>query len=196
VEYDQWAHEITHHTFIHENVKDVMSGFRYDATDGMLASMVAASAPSTRGQRVATPEVRRKQIHRLIRIPTWPRSPTGTRSGCRTCTRTTSSATRQLPADDVQESELKVQVHPALEKALDVLFILHADHEQNCSTSAMRSIGSSEADPTVRRRGDRRPLRPLHGGANEAVLRMLQEIGSRQGRRLVKDVKESGGDVR
>jgi citrate synthase len=95
-------------------------------------------------------------------------------------------------------SELKYKVHPALERALDVLFILHADHEQNCSTSAMRSIGSSEADPFSAAAGAIGALYgPLHGGANEAVLRMLQEIGSKDKvAAFVKDVKGSGGDVR
>ena len=95
-------------------------------------------------------------------------------------------------------SELKNKVNSALEKALDVLFILHADHEQNCSTSAMRSIGSSEADPYCAAAGAIGALYgPLHGGANEAVLRMLTEIGSKDKvAAFVKDVKESGGDVR
>jgi len=95
-------------------------------------------------------------------------------------------------------SELKYKVPPALEKALDVLFILHADHEQNCSTSAMRGIGSSEADPYCAAAGAIGALYgPLHGGANEAVLRMLQEIGAKDKvAAFVKDVKESGGDVR
>ncbi len=95
-------------------------------------------------------------------------------------------------------SELRYKVNPVLEKALEVLFILHADHEQNCSTSVMRSIGSSEADPYVSAAGAIAALYgPLHGGANEAVLRMLKEIGSKDRvSGFIKDVKESGGEVR
>jgi citrate synthase len=95
-------------------------------------------------------------------------------------------------------SELRYKLHPTLEKALEVLFILHADHEQNCSTSAMRSIGSAEADPYCSAAGAIGALYgPLHGGANEAVLRMLEGIGSKDKvPAFVKEVKESGGDVR
>src|SRR5204863_2649841 len=95
-------------------------------------------------------------------------------------------------------TELKYKVNPSLERALDVLFILHADHEQNCSTSAMRGVGSSEADPYSSTAAAIGALwGPLHGGANEAVLRMLKEIGSKDRiPEFIKEVKTSGGDVR
>src|SRR6185503_2483012 len=95
-------------------------------------------------------------------------SRTGTRSACRTSTLTTSCPTRATSSMMFKITELKYKPNPVLERALDILFILHGDHEQNCSTNAMRSIGSSQVDP----------FSALAGGANEAVLRMLKEIGS------------------
>jgi citrate synthase len=201
-QYDEWVHEITHHTFIHENVKDVVIGFRYDAHPmGMLASTVAAlSTFYPEAKNVRDPEVRRKQIHRLIaKIPTL----------AAFAYRHSMGLPYVYPDNELsycgnflqmmyKTSELRYKLNPVLEKALDVLFILHADHEQNCSTSAMRGIGSSEADPYCAAAGAIGALYgPLHGGANEMVLRMLAEIGSKDRiPAFIKEVKTSGGEVR
>jgi citrate synthase len=201
-QYDEWVDNITHHTFIHENVKDLMTGFRYDAHPmGMLASTIAAlSTFYPEAKSVRDPEVRKKQIYRLIaKIPTLAAFAYRHSMGM---PYVYPDNELSYPANFLQmmfkTSELKYKVHPALEKALDVLFILHADHEQNCSTSAMRGIGSSESDPYCAAAGAIGALYgPLHGGANEAVLRMLKEIGSKDKvAPFIKDVKESGGDVR
>ena len=201
-EYDAWAHDILHHTFVHENVKEVMSGFRYDAHPmGMLASMVAAlSTFYPESKKVRDAQMRSKQNHRLIaKIPTL----------AAFAYRHSKGLPYVYPDNELsycgnflqmmfKMSELKYEVHPTLEKALDVLFILHADHEQNCSASAMRGIGSSEADPYVAAAGAIGALYgPLHGGANEKVLRMLREIGSKDKvPAYMKDVKESKGKRR
>jgi citrate synthase len=201
-QYDEWVHEITHHTFIHENVKDVVIGFRYDAHPmGMLASTVAAlSTFYPEAKNVRDPEVRRKQIHRLIaKIPTL----------AAFAYRHSMGLPYVYPDNELsycgnflqmmyKTSELRYKLNPVLEKALDVLFILHADHEQNCSASAMRGIGSSEADPYCAAAGAIGALYgPLHGGANEMVLRMLAEIGSKDRiPAFIKEVKTSGGEVR
>jgi citrate synthase len=201
-QFDDWVDNITHHTFIHENVKDLMAGFRYDAHPmGMLASTIAAlSTFYPEAKHVRDLEVRRKQIHRLIaKIPTL----------AAFAYRHSMGMPYVYPDNELsycgnylqmmfKTSELKYKVNPVLEKALDVLFILHADHEQNCSTSAMRGIGSSEADPYCAAAGAIGALYgPLHGGANEMVLRMLKEIGSKDHvPGFIKDVKTSGGEVR
>jgi len=182
-EREQWIYEITHHTFLHENVKKLVEGFRYDAHPmGMLVSTLAAlSTFYPEAKEVRDPEVRRKQIFRLIA-----KTPTLAAFAYR--------HSRGLPFihpdNDLsyagnflnmlfRMSEPRYVPNPALEKALDVLFILHADHEQNCSANAMRSVGSSLADPYCSAAAAAAALYgPLHGGANEAVLRMLNEIGS------------------
>jgi len=201
-EYEAWAEDITHHTFVHENVKELMAGFRYDAHPmGMLASTVAAlSTFYPEAKSVHDAEVRRKQIHRLIaKIPTL----------AAFAYRHSMGLPYVYPDNELgycgnflqmmyRTTELRYKVHPTLEKALDLLFILHADHEQNCSTSAMRGIGSSEADPYCAAAGAIGALYgPLHGGANEQVLRMLGEIGSKDKvSAFIKEVKQSGGEVR
>jgi len=201
-QYDTWLQKITTHTFVHENVKELMAGFRYDAHPmGMLASMTAAlSTFYPTSKQVRDADERARHIVRLIaKIPTL----------AAFAYRHSMGLPYVYPDNELsyaanflqmmfKTSELKYKVHPALERALDVLFILHADHEQNCSTSAMRGIGSSEADPYCAAAGAIGALYgPLHGGANEAVLRMLQEIGSKDKvASFVKDVKGSGGDVR
>jgi citrate synthase len=201
-EYDTWAHDILHHTFVHENVKEVMSGFRYDAHPmGMLASMVAAlSTFYPESKKVRDPQVRSKQIHRLIaKIPTLAAFAYRHSKGLPyVYPDNESSYCGNFLQMMFKMSELKYEVHPTLEKALDILFILHADHEQNCSASAMRGIGSSEADPYVAAAGAIGALYgPLHGGANEKVLRMLREIGSRDKvPAYMKDVKASKGSRR
>jgi citrate synthase len=146
---DEWIHEITIHTFVHENVKDFMEGFRYDANPmGMLvASVGALSTFYPDANQIHDEAVRDMQIIRLL-------------------------------AKMYKMTELKYEPDPRLERALDVLFILHADHEQNASTSAVRSVGSTQVDPYTAVAGGVAALYgPLHGGANEAALRMLQRIG-------------------
>jgi citrate synthase len=182
----QWTLEITHHTILHENVKHLMETFRYDAHPmGMLMSTVAAfSAFYPEASSVLDPEVRIHQIHRLIaKVPTI----------AAFSYRHSRGLPYIYPDNDLsypgnflsmmfKMTEVKYHPKPALERALDVLFILHADHEQNCGTNAMRSIGSSQVDPYSAMAGAAAALYgPLHGGANEAVLRMLGQIGGTAG---------------
>jgi citrate synthase len=179
---DQWKDDITHHTFIHENVKKFMDGFRYDAHPmGTFVSTVAALSTFYPGAKmIHDPESRGYQTRRLIA-----KAPTIAAFAYRHM--------RGLPyvyPDNelsyagnflnmmFKTTETKYQPDPVLEKALDVLFILHADHEQNCSANAMRSVGSSGVDPFQAMAAAAAALYgPLHGGANEAVLKMLREIG-------------------
>ncbi len=181
-ELDGWVDEITHHTFVHENVKRLMEAFRYDAHPmGMLVSSVAAlSTFYPEAARVDDPENRLLQAKRLIaKVPTlaaW-------------AYRHSRGFPYVYPDNDLgftgnflsmmfRIAEPRYVPDPVLERALEVLFILHADHEQNCSANAMRSIGSSRVDPYSALAGAAAALYgPLHGGANEAVLRMLAEIG-------------------
>jgi citrate synthase len=181
-ELDRWTDEITHHTFVHENVKGLMEAFRYDAHPmGMFISAVAAlSTFYPEAAQVDDPENRLLQGKRLIaKVPTlaaW-------------TYRHSRGLPYVYPDNDLgfagnflsmmfRMAEPRYAADPVLERALEVLFILHADHEQNCSANAMRSIGSSKVDPYSALAGAAAALYgPLHGGANEAVLRMLAEIG-------------------
>jgi citrate synthase len=178
---DEWVHEITIHTFVHENVKDFMQGFRYDANPmGMLvASVGALSTFYPDANRIHDEEVRAIQITRLLaKMPTL----------AAFAFRHNMGQPYVYPDNDLRYAgnflammykmtELKYQPDPRLEKALDVLFILHADHEQNASTSAVRSIGSTQVDPYTAVAGGVAALYgPLHGGANEQALRMLRRI--------------------
>ncbi|MCM2256629.1 MAG: citrate synthase [Vicinamibacteria bacterium] len=199
-QYDVWADEITHHTMVHENVKDLMAGFRYDAHPmGMLVSTIGAlSTFYPEAKHVHDPVIRQKQVFRLIaKIPTL----------AAFAYRHSQGLPYVYPenhlsyAGNFLHMMFKIgdyKVNPILERAMDVLFTLHADHEQNCSTSAMRAIGSSAVDPYSAAAGAVGALYgPLHGGANEAVLRMLAEIGSKDKiPAFLKEVKESGGDVK
>jgi citrate synthase len=201
-QHDAWAFEITHHTMVHENVKDLMMGFRYDAHPmGMLASTVAAlSTFYPEAKQIHDPLVRRKQVHRLIaKIPTLAAFAYRHSQGLPYVYPDNSlSYAGNFLSMMFKTTELRYEVNPALERAMDVLFILHADHEQNCSTSAMRGVGSSHADPYVSAAAAIGALYgPLHGGANEQVLRMLADIGSKDKvPAFVKEVKESGGEVK
>src|SRR5687767_9372740 len=178
-----WTREITLHTMLHENIKKLMEGFQYDAHPmGVFLSTVGAfSTFYPDAKNIFDEKSRKKQIHRLIaKVPTI----------AAYAYRHSIGRPYIYPDNDLsftgnflnmlfRMTELKYQVSPVLERALEVLFILHADHEQNCSTTAMRVIGSSHADPYSAMAGAAAALYgPLHGGANEAVLRMLQEIGS------------------
>ncbi|HNA99664.1 MAG TPA: citrate/2-methylcitrate synthase, partial [Marmoricola sp.] len=182
-EYEQWVHEITFHTYVHENVRDFMQGFRYDAHPmGMLmASVGALSTFYPESNNIADPDNRHIQIIRMIaKMPTlgaW-------------AFRHAQGKPVIYPDNDLnysanflsmlfKMSEQKYQPDERLVKALDTLFILHADHEQNCSTNAVRSVGSSQVDPySAVAAGIGALYGPLHGGANEAVLRMLRRIGT------------------
>jgi citrate synthase len=178
-----WTHQITMHTMVHENIKKFMEGFTYDAHPmGVFISTVGAlSTFYPDSKQIFDEGSRQRQIHRLIaKVPTI----------AAYAYRHSIGRPYVYPDNDLsftgnflnmlfKMTEIKYSPNPALERALDVLFILHADHEQNCSTSAMRSIGSSQVDPYSALAGAAAALYgPLHGGANEAVLRMLKEIGS------------------
>ncbi len=180
---EEWVHEITIHTFVHENVKDFMQGFRYDANPmGMLvASVGALSTFYPDANRIHDEESRRIQIIRLLaKMPTL----------AAFAFRHNMGQPYVYPDNDLRYAgnflgmmykmtELKYEPDPRLARALDVLFILHADHEQNASTSAVRSVGSTQVDPySAVAAGVAALYGPLHGGANEAALRMLQRIGA------------------
>ena len=177
-----WVEEITLHTFLHENIKTLMEAFRYDAHPmGMFISTVAAlSTFYPEAPDIFNLESRMYQIKRLIaKVPTIAAfSYRHSRGLPYVYPDNDLSFTGNFLSMMFKMSEARYKVPPALERALDVLFILHADHEQNCSTSTMRSIGSSHPDPYSALAGAAAALYgPLHGGANEAVLRMLSEIG-------------------
>jgi len=179
----EWTRNITYHTFINENIKKVIDGFHYNAHPmGMFeATLGALSTFYPDAKYIFNVELRWKQIYRLIaKVPTIAAFAFRHRIGMQ----------YSYPDNDLsyegnflnmmfKTTELKYQPDPVLEKALTVLYILHADHEQNCSTNAMRSIGSAHTDPFSSLAGAAAALYgPLHGGANEMVLRMLNEIGS------------------
>jgi citrate synthase len=180
---DQWTYDVTHHTFLHENVrKRFMEGFHHDAHPmGMFVSGLAAlSTYYPDAKDIDDPTIRQKQILRLIA-----KSPTLAAY----CHRFSVGQPTVYPDNslDYASNFLNMmwrigddyEVNPKLARALDVLLILHADHEQNCGTTTMRVIGSSQADPYVAAAGAASALYgPLHGGANEAVVKMLQDIGN------------------
>jgi len=181
---ESWVHNITHHTMLHENTKKFMEGFHYDAHPmGMLVSTVGAlSTLYPDAKNIHDAEGRKLQIYRLIgKMPTIAAYAYRHRSGLPYVYPDNElSYTGNFLSMMYKMTELKYKPNPVLERALDILFILHADHEQNCSANAMRSIGSSHPDPFVATAGAAAALYgPLHGGANEEVLRMLNEIGSK-----------------
>jgi citrate synthase len=176
-----WTHDITHHTFVHENIKTLMQAFRYDAHPmGMFISTVAAlSTFYPEAKQVNDADNRLAQIKRLIaKVPTIAAYTFRHNRGLRYVYPDNDlSYTGNFLNMMFKMTETKYKPNPALEHALDVLFILHADHEQNCSTNAMRAIGSSCADPYSAMAGAAAALYgPLHGGANEEVLKMLSRI--------------------
>ncbi|HVZ21254.1 MAG TPA: citrate synthase [Vicinamibacterales bacterium] len=195
----EWTRQITLHTMLHENIKKLMEGFQYDAHPmGVFLSTVGAfSTFYPDAKKIFDAQSRQKQVLRLIaKVP----------SIAAYAYRHSIGRPYVYPDNDLsftgnflnmlfRMTELKYQVNPVLERALDILFILHADHEQNCSTSAMRGIGSSHVDPYSAMAGAAAALYgPLHGGANEAVLRMLTEIGSVQNvPSFIKRVKSGEG---
>ena len=182
---EEWTYHITNHTFVHENIKEFMHGFRYDAHPmGMLlASVGALSTFYPEAHAIKDQRLRYIQVCRLIaKMPTL----------AAFSYRHSRGMPYVYPDNDLsyagnflsmiyKMTELRYEPNPQLEHALDVLFILHADHEQNCSTSAVRSVGSSQVDPySAVAAGVAALYGPLHGGANEAVLRMLRRIERRE----------------
>jgi citrate synthase len=180
---DRWTYDITHHTFVHEDLKQFFEGFRYDAHPmGMLLAGVGAlSTFYPDAKQIDDPEERYMAAVRLIaKVPTL----------AAFSYRHNMGLPYVYPDNDLnfaenflsmmfKKTEMKHVPKESLSKALDVLFILHADHEQNCSTSAVRGVGSSDVDPySAVAAGVAALYGPLHGGANEAVLRMLREVGS------------------
>jgi citrate synthase len=183
-QHDAWVHEITFHTFVHENLKSLMQGFRYDAHPmGMLLSSVGAlSTFYPEARAITDEEIRHDQVVRLIaKMPTlgaW--SFRHAQGKPYVYPDNDLSYTENFLSMLFKMSEQKYDPDPRLSKALEVLFILHADHEQNCSTNAVRSVGSSDVDPySAVSAGIAALYGPLHGGANEAVLRMLKRIGTK-----------------
>jgi citrate synthase len=199
-QYDVWQHEITHHTFIHENVrKRFLEGFHYDAHPmGMLVSAVAAlSTFYLDAKDIFDIESRNKQIIRLIaKMPTLAAAAHRFSVGMPFVYPDNSlTFTSNFLSMMWKTAEPRFDANPALARALDVLFILHADHEQNCSTTAMRVVGSSHADPYSATAAAAAALYgPRHGGANEAVIRMLTDIGSLENvEPFIASVKEGSG---
>ncbi len=200
-QYDEFANSVTTHTFVHENIKSFIEGFRYDAHPmGMLVATVAAlSTFYPEAKLVGDRATRRAQMIRLIaKMPTI----------AAFSYRHSLGMPYVYPVNDLsfagnflamvkRIAEVRYTPNKTLERALDTLFILHADHEQNCSTSAMRQVGSSRVDPYSAVAAATAALYgPLHGGANEAVLRMLKEIGSKDRiPEFIKKVKTGEGKL-
>jgi citrate synthase len=200
-ELKSWIHDITYHTLLHETTKKFMEGFRDNSHPmAMLVSTVAAlSTVYPDARHIQDPENRLLQIKRLIgKVPTI----------AAMSYRHISGLPYIYPDNDLTYTENfmnmlwkmvepKYVANPVLARALDILFILHADHEQNCSTNAMRAVGSSHADPYLATASAAAALSgPLHGGANEEVLRMLDEIGSKDNiPAYIKKIKEGKGKL-
>ncbi len=179
----QWMYDVTYHTFINENLKSLLDAFRYNAhpMGKLIATVAALGTFYPEAKNISDPECRQKQITRLVA-----KMITIAAFGYRHMI----GQPYSYPDNDLSYSgnflnmmfkttEMKYEPSAALERALDVLFILHADHEQNCSTNAMRAVGSSHVDPYSAVAAAAAALYgPLHGGANEEVIRMLTEIGS------------------
>lgn len=198
-QYDRWVHDITYHTYVHENLKTFLQGFRYDAHPmSMLCSTVAALSsfyPSSKN--IHDPDERNISIVRLLaKVPTL----------AAFIYRHIKGLPFVYPDNDLsyvenflsmvaRMSEPKYESRPVFTKATEVLFILHADHEQNCSTSAVRAVGSSHVDPySAVAAGIAALYGPLHGGANEAVLRMIEQIGHPKNiPAFIEDVKQGKG---
>lgn len=199
-QYDKWVHDITYHTYVHENIRKFLEGFRYDAHPmSMMCSATAAlSSFYPQARDIHDPEQRNIAIVRLLaKLPTI----------AAFAYRHVKGLPFIYPDNDLsyvenflsmvaRMSESKYEANPVFVKALEVLFILHADHEQNCSTSAVRAVGSSQVDPfSAVAAGIAALFGPLHGGANEAVLRMITEIGDKKNiPAFIDGVKSGKGD--
>ena len=178
---ERWVFDITHHTFVHEDIKQHLEGFRYDAHPmGMLLSSVGAlSTFYPDANQIDDPEERYMAAIRLIaKVPTLAAFAYSHNRGLPYVYPDNDlSYSENFLSMMFKKTEVKYEPDPRLAKALDVLFILHADHEQNCSTSAVRAVGSSQVDPySALAAGVAALYGPLHGGANEAVLKMLRRI--------------------
>lgn len=200
-QYEEWTNNVMTHTLVHENIKKFVDGFHHDAHPmGMLVSTVGAlSTFYPDAKNIQDADSRRLQIFRLVgKMPTL----------AAFAYRHSVGRAYVYPDNELsyagnflnmlfKMTELKYKVNPTLERALDVLFILHADHEQNCSANAMRSVGSSHVDPFSATAAAAAALYgPLHGGANAEVLYMLDEIGSKQNiPAFIKSVKEGKGKL-
>lgn len=182
-QYDKWVYDIMHHTYIHENLARLIEAYRYDAhpVSMMISAVASLSTFHNEAKNVDDEATRNRQILRILgKLPTIAAFAYRHRIG----------RPYNYPNSDLSYTanflymldymgQTSYEVNPVLAKALDVLFILHADHEQNCSTSVMRNIGSAKSDPYSALAGATAALYgPLHGGANEAVVKMLTEIGS------------------
>ena len=181
-QYDQWVEDITYHTYVHENIKQFLTGFRYDAHPmSMLAAGVSAlSSFYPTAKAIHDPVERNIAFVRLLaKMPTIAAFAYRHVKGLPLVYPDNSLPyTENFLSMIARMSEPKYEAHPIYARAMDVLFILHADHEQNCSTNAVRAVGSSHVDPySAVSAGINALYGPLHGGANEAVLRMLEEIG-------------------
>jgi citrate synthase len=199
-QYDRWVHDITFHTYVHENIKRFLMGFRYDAHPmSMLASTVAAlSAFYPEAKNIHDEQQRYISIIRLLaKLPTL----------AAFCYRHSKGLPFVYPDNDLsysanflsmiaRMSEPKYEAHPTFARAIEVLFILHADHEQNCSTNAVRAVGSSHVDPfSAVAAGVTALYGPLHGGANEQVLHMIERIGTAENvPRFIEEVKGGKGE--
>jgi len=200
-EYDQFVHDITYHTYVHENMRKFLEGFRYDAHPmAMLNSSVAALAAFYPSARNIFDETERNIsiIRLLAKMPTL----------AAFCYRHAKGLPFVYPDNDLsyvenflsmvaRMSEPKYEANPIFVRALEVLFILHADHEQNCSTSSVRAVGSSHVDPfSAVSAGIAALFGPLHGGANEQVLRMIAEIGTvKNVPKFIEEVKGGKGKL-
>ena len=198
-QYEQWVHDITYHTYVHENIKSYLQGFRYDAHPmSMLCSTVAAlSSFYPNAKNIFDPEERNLAVIRLIaKVPTL----------AAFIYRHGKGLPFVYPDNDLsyvenflsmvaRMTEPRYESRPVFTRATEVLFILHADHEQNCSTTAVRTVGSSHADPfSAVAAGIAALYGPLHGGANEAVLRMIEQIGHPKNvKAFIEEVKAGTG---
>ncbi|MEA3246703.1 MAG: citrate synthase [Gemmatimonadota bacterium] len=201
-EYDQFTHDITYHTYVHENIKEFLHGFRYDAhpMSMLTAGIAALSSFYPTAKNIHDPRERDIAFIRLLaKMPTIAAFAYRHVKGLPYV-----YPDNSLPYAEnflsmiARMSEPRYEAHPAYARAIDVLFILHADHEQNCSTSAVRAVGSSHVDPySAVAAGVAALYGPLHGGANEAVLRMLEEIGDPKNiPAFIENVKSGKGESR
>ncbi len=197
-ELHDFTRQVTLHTYVHENVRHFVNGFRYDAHPmGMLVATVGAlSTFYPEAKHVDEPELRRAQMVRLIaKMPTLAAWSFRHSVGMPFVYPDNELSYAANFLHMLKSIGTRIEIHPEIVRALDVLFILHADHEQNCSTNVMRSVGSSRVDPFSAVASAAAALYgPLHGGANEAVLRMLREIGSVEHvASFIKEVKAGAG---
>jgi citrate synthase len=201
-QYDTWVHDITFHTYVHENIRKFLEGFRYDAHPmSMLCSATAAlSSFYPQARDIYDPQQRYISMVRLMaKLPTIAAFSYRHVKGLPFIYPDNDlSYTENFLSMVARMSEPKYEANPVFVKALEVLFILHADHEQNCSTSAVRAVGSSHVDPfSAVAAGIAALFGPLHGGANEAVLRMISEIGDKKNiPAFIEAVKSGKGEQR